>query len=115
MIRISIAAASVAMLAATTLASAQEYNGGPFGIQSVYGNTYNNSYNTYRRPTYNSYETYRRPTYNSYDTYRRPSAESYDTYRRPSYDSGRGYGNTWSSYARQGYSYRCTYRCGDRY
>jgi phospholipase/lecithinase/hemolysin len=99
MIRVSIAAASLALLASTGLASAQEYNGGTFGMQSVYGNSYN-SYNTYRRPTYNSYDTYRRPTYNSYDTY-----------RRPSYDSGRGYGNTWSSYARQGYSYRCTYRC----
>jgi hypothetical protein len=90
MIRLSIAAASIAVLAATSLASAQEYgnsyNGGVFGMQSVYGNSYN-SYNTYRQPSYNSYNTYN------------------------SYDSGRRYGNTWSSYARQGYSYRCTYRC----
>jgi phospholipase/lecithinase/hemolysin len=93
MIRISIAAASVALLAATTLASAQEYNGGVFGMQSVYGNTYNNSYNTYRRPAYNSY--------NRYNTY--------------SSNYGRSYGNTWSSYAKRGYSYRCTYRCGDKY
>jgi hypothetical protein len=91
MIRVSIAAASLALLAATNLASAQEYyNGGVFGMQSVYGNTYN-SYNTYRRPSYNSYNSY-----NSYSN---------------NYDSGRRYGNTWSSYARQGYSYRCTYRC----
>jgi hypothetical protein len=85
MIRLSVAAASLALLAATGLASAQEYyNGGTFGMQSVYGNSYN-SYNTYRRPAYNSY--------NTYNTY------------------SRNYGNTWSSYARQGYSYRCTYRC----
>jgi hypothetical protein len=93
MIRFSVAAASLALLAATSFASAQEYNGGVFGMQSVYGNSYNsyNSYNTYRRPAYNSYNTYN--TYNAYRT------------------SSRGYGNTWSSYAHRGYSYRCTYRC----
>jgi hypothetical protein len=87
MIRVSIAAVSLALLAVTNPASAQDYyNGGVFGMQSVYGNSYN-SYNSYRRPAYNTYNTYN------------------------SYDSGRRYGNTWSSYARQGYSYRCTYRC----
>jgi hypothetical protein len=106
MIRISIAAASLALLAATTLASAQEYNGGTFGMQSVYGNSYNNSYNsynTYRRPSYNSYNNGYNNNYNNYNNY-----NSYSNY-------GRQYGNTWSSYAHRGYSYRCTYRCGDKY
>jgi hypothetical protein len=86
MIRLSIAAASLALLAATVPGSAQEYNGGVFGMRQVYGNQYNNSYNSYRRPTYN----------NSYDN---------------SYERGRRYGN-YSSYGRQGsYGYRCTYNC----
>ena len=79
MIRLSLAAASLALLAATAPSSAQYYDGYAAAMQRQYG-------------TYN--------TYNSYDTYNSYSRPSYSY----SYDGGRRYG-----YGRYGYSYRRYY------
>jgi hypothetical protein len=82
MIRLSIAAASLALVALTAAPGvAEEYNGGMFGMRQVYGNQYN---------SYNRYNSYRRPTYNS----------SYNNSYNNSYESSRRY------YGRYGYSYR---------
>jgi hypothetical protein len=85
--RIAIAAASLALLAATGTAFAEDYyNGGVFGMRQVYGNQYGyGRYGyTYSRPSYDSYrpsyDSYRRPSYNSYNTYRRYGG--YSSYRR---------------------------------
>jgi hypothetical protein len=82
MIRTTLAAATLALLAATNPGAAQYYNDG-YAPQRQYG-TYNSYQPTYRQPSYG----YQQPTY------RQPSYG----YQQPAYNS---YG-----YGRYGYGYR---------
>jgi hypothetical protein len=94
MIRTTLAAATLALLAATNPGAAQYYNDGGYAasVQRQYG-TYNSDYG-YRQPSYGRYG------YGYRQTYREP------TYRQPTYNNY-GYGRY--GYGRQtygGYGYR---------
>jgi hypothetical protein len=91
MIRVSIAAAALALLAATNPGAAQTWDYGyNNAIQHQSG-----TYDTYK-PSYYGYRYGYKPSYNYYNSYK----PSY------SYEYGHKYG-----YSRYGYGYRCTYNC----
>ena len=107
MIRVSIAAAALALVAATNPGAAQDYGYGA-AMQHQYGtyNTYN-SYNSYSKPSYGySRYGYKAPTYEKpsygYSRYGY-KAPTYNSYERPAYNS---YGYNNYGYSRYGYGYR---------
>jgi hypothetical protein len=100
MIRISIAAASLALLAATNPGLAEDWDAYRNSMQHQYG-TYDNykSYDSYR-PSYGGY---------SYDNgYRKYGYGRYGYGKR--YDDDYGY-RKYGYGSRYGYGYRCTYNC----
>lgn len=89
MIRVSVAAAALALLAATNPGAAQNWDYGYGAAMQHQSGTYD----TYR-PSYYGYRYGYKPSYNNY--------------YKPNYgyEYGRKYG-----YSRYGYGYRCTYNC----
>jgi len=100
MIRISIAAASLALLAATNPGVAEDWNAYKNSMQHQSG-----TYDSYK-PSYDSYK----PSYGGYsydDGYRKYGYRRYGYGKRYGYDDGSKY----SYGGRYGYGYRCTYNC----
>jgi hypothetical protein len=113
MIRVSIAAAALALLAATNPGAAQNYDYG-YGASMAHQS---GTYDYWNKPSYGySRYGYKAPAYNSYEkpTYYKPSygysrygykAPAYNSYEKPTYNSY-GYNNYGYGYSRYGYGYR---------